>query len=75
MNYRQREILSFIDYYWLENWTSPTVREIGNAVGLSSSSAVHSNLMQLTRAGYLERKRLSSARTLYRVVKSSAGGI
>lgn len=72
MTDRHRQILSFIDYYWFENWTSPTVREIGNAVGLSSSSAVHSNLMQLTRAGYLERKRLSSARTLYRVVHGAS---
>ena len=54
---RQGQILNFI-----QNWISahgypPSVREIGAAVGLSSSSTVHKHLQALETKGFLRRRR------------------
>lgn len=67
MTERQRAIADFITWYWSVNWTSPTVREIAEGVGLSSSASVHKQLERMTLAGDLECKQLSSLRVLYRV--------
>jgi repressor LexA len=50
---RQREILSFIYEYVSERGFPPSVREIGEAVGLSSPSTVHSHLRTLQDRGYM----------------------
>lgn len=63
---QMNQLLDFIDAYWLENWTSPTVREIGEHMGWASSSTAHSHLVGLVRMGYLEEQRLSEKRVLYR---------
>lgn len=52
---KQMEILKFIESFQEENGYSPTVREICTAVGLSSTSTVHSHLLKLTQQGYLQR--------------------
>lgn len=52
---RQREILVFIESQTRERGYPPSVREIGEAVGLTSPSTVHSHLNTLTRLGYLRR--------------------
>ena len=52
---RQREILDFIDAQMRERGYPPSVREIGEAVGLTSPSTVHSHLATLQRYGYLRR--------------------
>lgn len=52
---RRREILDFIVDYIDDNGYPPTVREIGQAVGLSSSSSVHFHLKALESSGYLQR--------------------
>ena len=52
---RQREILAFIDKAMRERGYPPSVREIGEAVGLSSSATVHSHLAALQKLGYLRR--------------------
>jgi repressor LexA len=52
---RQREILEFIDQRMRERGYPPSVREIGEAVGLTSPSTVHSHLATLQRLGYLRR--------------------
>ncbi|RPI22789.1 MAG: transcriptional repressor LexA [Actinobacteria bacterium] len=52
---RQREILELIQRSVAERGYPPSVREIGEAVGLSSPSTVHSHLATLARAGYLRR--------------------
>ena len=44
---RQKEILTVIQNYVKEKGYSPSVREIGCAVGLSSSSTVHTHLTKL----------------------------
>jgi repressor LexA len=52
---RQREIYDFIVRYSEEQGYPPTVREIGEAVGLASPSTVHAHLANLERAGMLRR--------------------
>lgn len=52
---RQREILELIAQTVRERGYPPSVREIGEAVGLSSPSTVHSHLSALVKAGYLRR--------------------
>lgn len=52
---RQREILDFIDAQMRERGYPPSVREIGEAVGLTSPSTVHSHLATLQRYGFLRR--------------------
>jgi repressor LexA len=52
---RQQEIWSFLTDYVGKHGYPPTVREIGEAVGLASPSTVHAHLANLERAGYLRR--------------------
>jgi len=52
---RQREIFDFVVAYADKHGYPPTVREIGEAVGLASPSTVHAHLANLERAGYLKR--------------------
>ncbi|MCU0267680.1 MAG: transcriptional repressor LexA [Acidimicrobiales bacterium] len=52
---RQQEILDFIEQQMRERGYPPSVREIGEAVGLTSPSTVHSHLATLQRLGFLRR--------------------
>jgi repressor LexA len=52
---RQQEIWQFLAAYVDEHGYPPTVREIGDAVGLASPSTVHAHLANLERAGLLRR--------------------
>jgi repressor LexA len=52
---RQQEIFDFIKRYGAKYGYPPTVREIGKAVGLASSSTVHAHLANLERVGLLKR--------------------
>jgi repressor LexA len=52
---RQRAILEYLHEYVDDHGYPPTVREIGEAVGLRSPSTVHAHLAQLERAGVLKR--------------------
>jgi repressor LexA len=52
---KRREILDFIAAQIRERGYPPSVREIGEAVGLTSSSTVHAHLTTLQRQGYLRR--------------------
>jgi repressor LexA len=52
---RQREIFDFVVKYGDKHGYPPTVREIGEAVGLASPSTVHAHLANLERAGLLKR--------------------
>jgi repressor LexA len=52
---RQREILDVIQRHLRERGYPPSVREIGEAVGLTSPSTVHAHLATLQRLGYLRR--------------------
>jgi repressor LexA len=52
---RQQEIWNFLVEYVDRHGYPPTVREIGEAVGLASPSTVHAHLANLERAGLLKR--------------------
>ncbi len=52
---RQREILEYLKFRQKVRSYPPTVREIGEAVGLSSSSTVQNHLNTLERKGYIRR--------------------
>jgi repressor LexA len=52
---RQQEIWGFLVEYVDSHGYPPTVREIGEAVGLASPSTVHAHLANLERAGLLRR--------------------
>lgn len=52
---KRRQILEFISSELRERGYPPSVREIGEAVGLTSSSTVHAHLATLQRQGYLRR--------------------
>ncbi|HTO26763.1 MAG TPA: transcriptional repressor LexA [Gaiellaceae bacterium] len=52
---RQQEIWEFLVDYVDAHGYPPTVREIGDAVGLASPSTVHAHLANLERAGLLKR--------------------
>ena len=52
---RQQEIFDFIKRYSSSHGYPPTVRDIGKAVGLASSSTVHAHLANLEKVGLLRR--------------------
>lgn len=69
---RQRNILRFIDKYLHKNGFPPTIRDIGAATSINSTSVVNYNLNKLVDAGFLERETFSS-RGL-RLVRDIPGG-
>ena len=52
---RQQEIFDFIKRYSAKHGYPPTVRDIGKAIGLTSSSTVHAHLANLEKIGLLKR--------------------
>lgn len=52
---RQQEIFDFIGRYSAKHGYPPTVRDIGKAIGLTSSSTVHTHLANLEKLGLLRR--------------------
>ncbi len=53
---RQKSVLETIGQFILENGYSPTVRQLGEALGIASPSAVFKHILSLEKKGYLERK-------------------
>lgn len=68
---RQRNIVLFMDRYVTEHGYPPTIREIGEATKINSTSVVNYNLNKLVTLGYLERSATKS-RGL-RLVKNLTG--
>jgi repressor LexA len=52
---RQQEIFDFIKRYSAQHGYPPTVRDIGRAIGLTSSSTVHTHLGNLEKLGLIRR--------------------
>ena len=52
---RQQEIFDFIRRYSTDHGYPPTVRDIGKAIGLTSSSTVHAHLANLEKLGVIRR--------------------
>jgi repressor LexA len=73
LNPRQREILEFLRDHKRTHAYPPTVREIGQAVGLSSSSTVQNHLNALEQKGFIRRDPTKS-RTVEVVGDEAANG-
>ncbi len=69
---REQQIFDYIKNFIDENSTPPSVREIGEAVGLKSPSTVQYHINSLVEAGYLERGDANMKRTL-RIAKKGSG--
>jgi len=67
---RQRQILEFVNAHVERHGYPPTVREIGQAVGLTSPSTVHAHLAKLESAGLIRRDH-SKSRTVQLVQDES----
>lgn len=68
---KEKAILNFIEEQVMENGYPPSVREIGEAMGLSSTATVHGYLTKLEKQGFI-KKEGKKGRTL-KVIKSSDG--
>ena len=56
LNKREKAILKFIEKQVREKGYPPSVREIGKAVGLSSTATVHGYIAKLTAKGYIKKE-------------------
>ena len=56
LNDREKDILKFIEKELNKNGYPPSVREIGQAVGLKSTATVHAYLNRLEKIGKISRK-------------------
>lgn len=56
LNKREKAILKFIEKQVKQNGYPPSVREIGKAVGLSSTATVHGYLAKLAKKGYIKKE-------------------
>jgi repressor LexA len=74
---RQQEIFDFIGKYSAKYGYPPTVRDIGKAVGLASSSTVHAHLANLEKIGLLRRdpSKPRAIELLDRAVESAVGSV
>ena len=71
LNKREKTILKFIEKQIMTDGYPPSVREMGQAVGLSSTATVHGYLERLEKKGYIKKKD-KKGRTL-RLLKGSTG--
>ena len=71
MGWRTRKVYAFLVDYIAANRLSPSLREIAEAVGLSSQSTVAYQLALLERAGYIKRGRYQ-ARTIQIVAEGTS---
>ena len=60
---RQRNILRYMESYIDTHGFPPTIREIGLATGINSTSVVNYNLNKLVDSGHLSREARASRRT------------
>ncbi len=68
---KEKAILKFIEEQVVENGYPPSVREIGKAIGLSSTATVHAYLAKLEKQGFI-KKEDKKGRTL-KVIKGTDG--
>lgn len=71
---RQKAICAFIASYSQRGW-SPAVREIGRAVGISSTGHVEYHLAVLEKEGYLERGKQGEYGSTRRPIKLTDAGL
>ena len=71
LNKREKAILKFIEKQIMTDGYPPSVREIGKAVGLSSTATVHGYLGKLEEKGYIKKEN-KKGRTL-KLLKGGSG--
>jgi repressor LexA len=71
---RQRELLDFIAAYQDQRGIPPTLREIGEALGIKSTNGVSDHLKALIRKGYLERVGDARSSRSVRLSQAARGG-
>jgi repressor LexA len=71
---RQRQIIEFISQFIQRNGYSPTLREIADAMGLSSLATVHEHINRLVKKGVLKKTMANKTRGLM-VVDDKLGPI
>ena len=74
LSQRQKNILKFIQQHLDSHGYPPTVREIGAAVNLSSSSTVHAHLKTLEDRGYIQREAVLTRAIKLKGPAASQGG-
>jgi repressor LexA len=73
---RQKGIIEFIRRFQTDNGYPPTIRQIGNAVDISSTSVVNYNLNKLEKDGYLARDlKVSRGLRLVETVEAAAAAL
>lgn len=55
MSKREQDVLDFIRAYRAECGLSPSIREIGEGIGLHSTSSIQKYIRSLTEKGYLQK--------------------
>ena len=68
MTTRQKAIADYIDLFWQSHWTSPSVGQIADYLGIKSKATVHYHLLNMVRDGILERRSVGR-RVVYRVIR------
>lgn len=53
---RQNEILNYLKEYIVSHGYPPTIREIGNSMGISSPATVHAHLNNLEKKGFIKKE-------------------
>ena len=53
---RQNEILNYLKEYIVSHGYPPTIREIGNSMGISSPATVHAHLTNLEKKGFIKKE-------------------
>lgn len=71
---RQKELLDFIAAYTDQRGVPPTLREIGEALGIRSTNGVSDHLKALVRKGYLERVGEARSSRALRLTQRARGG-
>jgi repressor LexA len=71
---RQRELLDFIAAYQDQKGIPPTLREIGEALGIKSTNGVSDHVKALVRKGYLERVGDARSSRGIRLAQAARGG-
>jgi len=72
---RQTRILDYVIRHINEHGYAPTMREIGRAVGISSSSVAKYNVGKLIEAGYLAETPTGKARTIVPVMDAQGNRV
>ena len=70
---KQQQIIDFVRRFWVEMGYPPTIRDIVNGCGISSTSVVDYNLNILAREGYI-RRHPEVSRGIELLARSSARG-